>query len=238
MSPVDPAPSIDPASSALDAIRTRRTTRKFNPARPLPDEVLRQVLCLATFAPSGDNLQPWRFLVVRSARNRERLKACARGQRRVGDAPVSVIVLGYINAHQTDLAAIVEEQVRRGLLNADEAAGVLGRGFASGERRTDRASRALRAAMAAATTLMTAAEALGVASAWVDGVDSEKLEEAFGVPDDHVFCALIALGFADGPTPFPGRFGLEHVCFEEHFGQPWTMGEPSGRPPDLESSSD
>ncbi|MEO6811552.1 MAG: nitroreductase family protein [Isosphaeraceae bacterium] len=217
-----------PCPSALDVIKSRRTSQTFDPTRPLPDELLRQVLHLATFAPSGDNLQPWRFLVVRSKRNRERLKQTVHGQKIVVDAPVSVIVLAYLNAHRTDLAAVVEEQVRRGLLDPDEAAGVLGRAFAAGERRTDRASRALRSAMTAASTLMLAAEAMGVASAWVDGVDLEKLNAAFGVPDDHRFCALIALGFADASTPFPGRFALEHVCFEEHFGQPWTLGEPAG----------
>ena len=46
------------------------------------------------------------------------------------------------------------------------------------------------------------------------------------MPDDHTVCCLIALGFAAEPKPFPGRFGLEHVCYQEHFGQPWTLGEP------------
>jgi len=46
------------------------------------------------------------------------------------------------------------------------------------------------------------------------------------VPDDHVICGLVALGHALESDPFPGRFGLEDVCFEEHFGQPWTLGEP------------
>lgn len=238
MIPADSPQPDSPCLSALDAIKNRRTTRKFDPTRPLPDELLRQVLSLATFAPSGDNLQPWRFLVVRSKRNRERLKQTVHGQNIVTDAPVSVIVLGYLNAHRTDLAAVVEEQVRRGLLDADTAAGVLGRAFASGERRADRDAWTLRSAMTAAATLMTAAEAVGVASAWVDGVEPEQLKTAFGVPDDHLFCALIALGFADGPTPFPGRFGLEHVCFEEHFGQPWTLGEPADSPLDLEQFSD
>ena len=41
-----------------------------------------------------------------------------------------------------------------------------------------------------------------------------------------VVCCLVALGYPAEEPPFPGRFGLGEVCFEEHFGQPWTLGEP------------
>ena len=54
---------------------------------------------------------------------------------------------------------------------------------------------------------------------------ARSFKEAFGVPDDHTVCCLIALGFAAEEKPFPGRFGLDDVCCLEHFGQPWTLGE-------------
>jgi nitroreductase len=73
---------------------------------------------------------------------------------------------------------------------------------------------------------MLAAESLGVASAPMEGFDAAKVKEEFGVPDDHIICCLVALGYALDRDPFPGRFGLEDVCYSEHFGQPWTLGEP------------
>jgi nitroreductase len=84
---------------------------------------------------------------------------------------------------------------------------------------------ATRSAMLAAATLMIAAESLGLASAPMEGFDAAKVKDAFGVPDDHTVCCLVALGHAAESKPFPGRFGLSDVCFEEHFGQPWTLGE-------------
>jgi nitroreductase len=72
-------------------------------------------------------------------------------------------------------------------------------------------------------TILGAAESLGVASAPMEGFDPVKEKKAFGVPDDHTVCGLVALGHAAQPQPSPGRFGSSDVCYEEHFGQPWRL---------------
>lgn len=214
------------ALSAPEAIARRRATRHFDPDKPLDDDLLRTILHLATLAPSSTNLQPWRFIVVRSARNRKRLQACAYNQARIGEAPVVLIVLGYQNPHRDDLEPMVDLQERLGAISREQAFAMRSNARKMMERRIEPVVWATRSAMLAAATLMLAAESLGVASAPMEGFDEARLREAFGVPDDHTVCCLIALGYAAESKPFPGRFGLGHVCFEEHFGQPWTLGEP------------
>jgi nitroreductase len=206
-----------PPLSAPEAIAQRRAAAHFHPGRPVPDETLRQVLRLATLAPSGYNLQPWRFLVVRDARNRRKPK--------VAEAPVVVIVLGYHHPHRSHLDAMIARRLALGALTAPAAAELRARAARGMERVADPARWATRSAMLAAATLMIAAESLGLASAPLEGFAPEQVRPAFGVPDDHTICCLVALGFAAGEAPFPGRFGLDEVCYEEHFGQPWTLGE-------------
>src|SRR5436190_18469290 len=58
--------------SLFEALRTCRTVRRLRPD-PVPDELLRKVLTAATWAPSGGNRQPWRFLVVRDAERKQQL---------------------------------------------------------------------------------------------------------------------------------------------------------------------
>ncbi len=226
----EPEPgSAHPAPlSAPDAIVRRRATRRFDPERALPDSILRRVLHLATFAPSGFNLQPWRFLVVRDVANRRKLRTCAFNQPKVSEAPVVVIVLGYLTPERSHLLPMIERMRALGAIDAEGAAAMLGRARAAFERMEDRALWATRSTMLGAMTLMLAAESLGVASAPMEGFDASKVKDAFGVPDDHTVCCLIALGFAAEEKPFPGRFGLEEVCFLEHFGQPWTLGDEDG----------
>jgi nitroreductase len=223
MEPASTSPQ--PPLTAPEAIARRRATWHFDPSRPLPDDVLKTLLHLATLAPSGYNLQPWRFLVVRAMANRQKLRACAYNQRKVIQAPVVVIVLGSMSPERSHLTTVVEMMRSRGLLTPEVAAEMTARASRAMARVPDRALWATRSAMLAAATLMIAAESLGVASAPMEGFDAAKLKEAFGVPDDHTVCCLVALGFAAEGQPFPGRLGLDEVCYEEHFGQPWALGE-------------
>jgi nitroreductase len=213
----------EPPLSVPEAIAKRRATRQFDPDRPLPTRVLEQILQLATFAPSGFNMQPWRFLVVRNAKNRKKLRECAFNQPKITDAPVVVIVLGHHHPHRSHLDAVVQKQIELGVLTSDSAAEFRARATLAMERVRDYPLWTTRSTMLAAATLMLAAESLGVASAAMEGFEADKVIAAFGVPDDHTVCCLIALGFAAADKPFPGRFGLEDVCYDEHFGQPSTL---------------
>src|SRR5437879_2426741 len=62
-----------PEMELFEAMHTCRTVRRLRPD-PVPDDVLRQVLTAATWAPSGGNRQPWRFLVVRDAERKRQLR--------------------------------------------------------------------------------------------------------------------------------------------------------------------
>jgi nitroreductase len=205
----------------ISPIESRRTARKFDPDRPLDASVLERVLTLATLAPSPMNLQPWRFVVVRTLRNRRKLRACTFGDPRITEAPAVLIVLAYHQPDRTDLAEVVDRMLENSAISLENAA----RLRASAARDWERGGpslRAIRSAMLAAGTLMIAAESLGLASAWLDGFDDEKVREAFGIPDDHALCGLIPLGHPVETAPFPGRFGLDRVGFDEHFGLPWS----------------
>jgi nitroreductase len=120
---------------------------------------------------------------------------------------------------------MVNHQVRLGTITPEVAEGMVGIATQAQERVVDRPLWATRSTMLAAATLTIAAESLGVASAPMEGFEVAKVREAFGVPEDHVVYCLIALGFAASEKPFPGRIGLEEVCYLEHFGQPWTLGD-------------
>jgi nitroreductase len=55
-----------------DVVRARRSVRAFRPD-PVPSETIRELLGIASLAPSGTNIQPWKVHVVTGA-TRERLE--------------------------------------------------------------------------------------------------------------------------------------------------------------------
>jgi nitroreductase len=219
-----------PARAVVEAIERRRSPRRFDPARPVPDALLARLLRLAGRAPSGHNLQPWRFVVLRSARNRRRLGRLAYGQVALVEAPVALIVLGAHFPHRSHLAAILGDQAERQGLSADEVAARRGAIVADRERRADPVAWSLRSTMLAVGHLLLAAEAHGLATRPVECFDEPAVRAGFGVPDDHTIACLIALGWAEDSPPCPGRLPPSELVYDEHFGAPSALFPPGDRP--------
>ena len=55
-----------------ETIKGRRSIRRYQ-GRDIPDSMIRQLLELATHAPSSMNGQPWHFIVIRSEKAKKRL---------------------------------------------------------------------------------------------------------------------------------------------------------------------
>ncbi len=62
-------------------VRGRRTVRDFSP-EPVPLELIDAAIDAAASAPSGANRQPWRFVVVRDAEAKRRIRAAAEAEER------------------------------------------------------------------------------------------------------------------------------------------------------------
>jgi nitroreductase len=59
----------------FEIIRTTRSIRRLKPD-PVPNELIRKILEAGVCAPSGGNMQRWRFLVVRDPKVKETLGPC------------------------------------------------------------------------------------------------------------------------------------------------------------------
>jgi len=66
-----------PMNEVLNAIKNRRTIRKFKPD-PVDEEKLQMILEAGRWAPSFSNLQPWRFIITRDQGIKQKLDKAAR----------------------------------------------------------------------------------------------------------------------------------------------------------------
>lgn len=97
----------------LEAIRQGKSASKFK-STPVPEEKVTAIFTAARHAPSAQNLQPWKFIVVSDEDIKQKLaQACTDG-RHIADAPLIIVacarldeaeatVGGYMNSYPLDL---------------------------------------------------------------------------------------------------------------------------------------
>ena len=77
---------------ALEAIRTRRSIRKFK-SDAVSRELIEQVVDAGRLAATARNVQPWNFIVVTEAAKRRELADISDYGKFIADAPVCIVVL-------------------------------------------------------------------------------------------------------------------------------------------------
>jgi len=204
-----------------EVLLERRATNHFTDEE-VPEEYLNAILRLAAQAPSGYNLQPWRFVVVRNAENRKRLKSVAFGQEKVGEAPVVVIFVGMKEEWKRTADEIFREGAERGAGRPDNVEQYKVSAFQFLEGMQHMPTWVNRHTAIAMTTMMYAAEAYGFDTAPMEGFDAAAVRAEFGIPEEGEVVALLAIGRARQPDKaYPGRFPLERIAFSERFGEAW-----------------
>ena len=78
---LDDAERVARARAFADELATRRTVREFAPD-PVPLDAVREAVRAAATAPSGANVQPWRFVLVTDPEARRRIREGAEAEER------------------------------------------------------------------------------------------------------------------------------------------------------------
>ena len=81
----------------IESIRHRRSIRKFT-SDPIDPEKLETVLEAARLAPSGNNKQPWTFIVVQSEQQRLAVMEACHRQTWMMTAPVFIVAVADMAA--------------------------------------------------------------------------------------------------------------------------------------------
>ena len=75
----------------IEGIYTRRSVRQYT-AQPVEREQLIGIIKAGSWAPSGLNNQPWRFVIIREAEARLKLSKFTKYRKIIEDAPASIAV--------------------------------------------------------------------------------------------------------------------------------------------------
>ncbi len=80
--------------NTLEAIKSRRSIRKYKPDVAVPGEIVTQLLEAAMMAPSACNTRPWEFVVVESRDVKEQIMTAMPFTQMLRTAPLAIVVCG------------------------------------------------------------------------------------------------------------------------------------------------
>lgn len=178
----------------IEIIKTRRCVREYRDDT-ISDEDIKFLINCAKYAPSGFNLQPWSFMVIKNKRIMQKISE--RGKKSLipmlepikNTSQKIEDFLDYLKTEGTDM-----------FYNASVLIIILGNNNAL---TTD-----YDCAMAA-QTMMLAAHSKGIGSCWIGGVQPALMDEEFlkelGVPDGYKVVAPLIFGYPKVETAMPEK---------------------------------
>ena len=204
----EPPDSLDMAIG--EAMFSQRAIRRLDPDRAVTDEQLRTILDAGSKAPSGANLQPARFLVIRG---RERIREFgalyreawwAKRRDEYGWSSKADIPEGS----PYRLPAVLADE----MVNAPVV--LLAFSLPSGV--------AAASTFPAVQNILLAARALGIGSVLttLHPQVMDRVRAMFGVPEEMVFHCCIPLGYPRGKFGPTSRYPTSHTTSWDEWGSP------------------
>jgi nitroreductase len=212
----------------LEVISGRKSIRRFKPD-PVPEDMIDKVLEAARWAPTGENYQPWRFVVVRNQETRNKIGDLAK----MGSG--SRMTAWYCLGHMQERFEAIEDPDKRAKVLRFMYSGEVSE-FAKtvpvviavlGDLRLGSVDVPYDLS-AAVENMLLEAHSLGLGGCWVHGPvassrDAVKFKKILNIPtamSDYKVIAYVAIGWALEKRKYPRpKIPLEELVYWEEFGK-------------------
>lgn len=206
----------------LQVINDRRSIRNYTDEK-VSDEDLNLILESARQAPSGENAQPWRFIVVRDEKNKKFLSDLSRrgsGRRFTGEFLSKQMHARFENLKDQAKKEAAFKKLTSGDVSAfvNEADVIV---IVLGKKEVWDTPFDTSAAI---ENMLLAVTALGLGACWlvapcIDVRDERVLNEYFNISDEYKTVSIVAIGHPSRVPKARPRLALEELVFGEKFGQ-------------------
>ena len=196
----------------IEAIKARRSIRKFRDD-PVPDEIIDELLEAGRIAPSGSNLQPWRFVIVKSDEVKKKLEEVT-PYRFAVQAPVVFVCCADMTASGTRdkrVTELIESGAFTDVAMDDPNSGKYGKSLS--ESLSVRGYLSLNVAIAIDHIALRATD-LGLGSCWIGRFDQEKTKKILGLGDDLFVVLLLPIGYPAQEPPQRPRLDREKIVLK------------------------
>jgi nitroreductase len=218
--------------SLIDAtvklIQDRRSIRDYSD-EPVSEEDLKMILEAARQAPSGENAQPWRFIIVKDEATRKKLGTIARG------GSGRRFTAEYVTKQMHERFATMEDEEKKKKIFEKLTSGSVSAFLAEAPVNIVVCGKKDVWDMpydtsASIENMLLMATALGLGACWViapciDIRDEERLKELLGVPEEFKIVSIIAVGH---PTRYPKqrpRMEMHELVYAERWDEAYYREE-------------
>ncbi|MFA4955583.1 MAG: nitroreductase family protein [Candidatus Methanoperedens sp.] len=185
---------LNSTKDVIEIIKTRRCVREYLD-KEIPDTDIRFLIDCAGYAPSGLNMQPWAFLVIK---NKDKIlqlsEICKKSmipllEEMKNTSKAASEFLSFLKQKGSDI-----------FYGAPVLIIILG---------NRNAPTAVYDCAMAAQTMMLAAQSMGIGSCWIGAAQralmDEKLLVEIGAPEGYIHVAPLIFGYPKGETKMPDR---------------------------------
>ncbi|WP_051040898.1 nitroreductase family protein [Rhizobium leguminosarum] len=183
-----------PTNAVTESMLTRRATKYYDAAASLSGDQIRQLVRIGTSAPTSFHLQNWRFIAVRTAEAKARLRPIAWGQPAITDAAVTFVIIGKLADASTipaRLAPVVEAGIMPAHVVPEWERPARGLYDDQPQRQRDEA---VRSATFGAAAIIAAASSFGLGSTPMIGFDADAVHREYGLGGDEIPVMLLTVG--------------------------------------------
>ena len=203
-----------------EVMHTASSVRRYRD-EPVSDELIDTCLRAASWAPSGGNQQPWKFVVLRSASLRDVITAAAH---KTWDVMTEFYSISLPDNDADDpksrVLRTMAEHMRVG-----GAAPVLVLFCVQPQRGTTELQQGGSIFPAVQNFLLAArAQGLGAAITLWHGSCEDELRSMVGIPDDWKIATLLTVGWPRGRHHTVRRKPLSEVATIDRWDSPWQTG--------------
>ena len=190
----------------VDLLSKRVSVRKFQD-KPIPDDVLHEILEAGRLSPSGGNEQPWRFGVITDPAVIAQIAEAARRQMWIAKAPLLIVLCVTIVSDERGGRDI---QVHRYPEYADVIT-QMDKELYSALNQEEHQTKIAGAHMA------LAALEHGVGSCWVSRFGVRRVVELLRLPEGTIPAEILVFGYPEKARKPTGKKGLDEVVFYDTF---------------------
>ncbi len=197
----------------FEAIEARRAVKHYDPEFVMPEEDLQKILDAALLSPTSFNIQNWRFVVVRDADQKAKLRACSWDQEQVTHAAVTMLLCADLKSWDHEPERYWKNAPQE---TQDMLVPMIRKFYEPSEALQQ--DEAIRSIGIASQTIMLAAKSLGYDSCPMIGFDPTAVAEIINLPEDHVVGLMITIGKATKAAhPRGGQLDKSDVVVYDQF---------------------